>query len=659
MREWMDWIPDQGRQRILWDLIWLSTFTAVTAWMVLRFVRQPALRASVVLAAAALTFALPALAWAARVNQLGIFAPATVTANSHALPMLQTLEAKVNAKLQFDSQSTAIQKEYQPVDTRELNLSATIGYSAIAAWGVVSTILLVRLAASGWALRGVLRRATTVDDQELLGALSRTAKRLNVRQPAAAVSVDVCSPTMVAFFRPTLLLPAAFLSTESGEGVTRSMRLDAVCGHELAHLRRRDGWAKLLLEAAVAILPWQPAMWRYRGVFAAASEDACDDWAIATGSHPVTLAAVLTEFISLVPRRGLGVAMTSTDLKMRILRLLAQRDTARPTTTRRARALLLVAVAVAALGIAVVQPVVAQQQPPVTETATGSVDDSKPVEAATIESTAPEYVIEPPDVLLIDALKIVPKAPYRVEPLDVLFVQGTGLLPEAPLASKLAIEPGGRLDLGPTYGSLKVAGLTLEETQQSIVKHLQSTVGIRSPEISVQLAVSSGMQLINGEHVVGPDGRVSLGSYGSVSVTGKTVREARAAIEKHLEDWLTDPTISVDVYQYKSKAYYIVLEDDDVGDQILKLPLNGNETVLDAIAAAAEKAEIRIGRNTNIWIARKSDGGDQILEVDFRKIVRGGSTVTNFRLQPDDRLCITQAVKPVRNDRYDETPETK
>lgn len=184
-------------------------------------------------------------------------------------------------------------------------------------------------------------------------------------------------------------------------------------------------------------------------------------------------------------------------------------------------------------------------------------------------------------------------------------------------------------------------------------------MGIRSPEISVQLAVSSGMQMINGEHVVGPDGRVSLGSYGSVSVTGKTVREARAAIEKHLEEWLTDPTISVDVYQYKSKAYYIVLEDDDAGDQILKLPLNGNETVLDAIAAAAEKAAIRIGRNTEIWIARKSEDNVQILEVNFRKIVRGGSVATNFRLQPDDRLCITQAVKPLRNDRYDAEPAAR
>ena len=38
----------------------------------------------------------------------------------------------------------------------------------------------------------------------------------------------------------------------------------------------------------------------------------------------------------------------------------------------------------------------------------------------------PTYVIEPPDVLLIDAVKVVPKPPYHIEPLDTLeiFVLG-------------------------------------------------------------------------------------------------------------------------------------------------------------------------------------------------------------------------------------------
>jgi polysaccharide export outer membrane protein len=46
----------------------------------------------------------------------------------------------------------------------------------------------------------------------------------------------------------------------------------------------------------------------------------------------------------------------------------------------------------------------------------------------------PPYIIEPPDVLLIEAVKIVPKPPYKIENLDVLTVLVRGTLPDAPIA---------------------------------------------------------------------------------------------------------------------------------------------------------------------------------------------------------------------------------
>src|SRR3954453_23484067 len=36
----------------------------------------------------------------------------------------------------------------------------------------------------------------------------------------------------------------------------------------------------------------------------------------------------------------------------------------------------------------------------------------------------PPYVIETPDIVLIDALRMIPLPPYRVEPMDVLYVSG-------------------------------------------------------------------------------------------------------------------------------------------------------------------------------------------------------------------------------------------
>lgn len=253
----------------------------------------------------------------------------------------------------------------------------------------------------------------------------------------------------------------------------------------------------------------------------------------------------------------------------------------------------------------------------------------------------PDYVIEPPDILLIDAVKVVPKAPYRIETLDVLYVQGgSGLLPEAPLSGQFPVEVGGRLNLGPSYGSVRVVDMTLEEAQQAIVQHLQRNIGLRNPEISVQLAASSGMQMINGEHLVTPDGTISLGTYGSVYVSGMTLKQARLAIETHLSEFLDQPAVAVDVFSYNSKVYYVVIEGAGQGDQIIKLPITGNDTVLDALTAVGGTSAF-FGQN--LWIARPNPNGcDQILPIDYRAITRGAAVATNYQVLPGDRVVLGQ-----------------
>lgn len=253
----------------------------------------------------------------------------------------------------------------------------------------------------------------------------------------------------------------------------------------------------------------------------------------------------------------------------------------------------------------------------------------------------PEYVIEPPDILLIDAVKVVPKPPYRVEPLDILYVQGgAGLLPEAPLSGQFPVEPGGRLNLGPSYGSVRVVDLTLEEAQQAIILHLQRNIGIRSPEISVQLASSAAMQMINGEHLITPDGTVNLGTYGTVYVAGMTLKQAKLAIEAHLSEFLDQPSVSVDVFSYNSKVYYVVIEGAGQGDQIVKLPITGNDTVMDALTAVGGTS-LFFGQN--LWIARPNPNGcDYILPVDYRAITRGAAVATNYQVLPGDRVVLSQ-----------------
>ena len=254
--------------------------------------------------------------------------------------------------------------------------------------------------------------------------------------------------------------------------------------------------------------------------------------------------------------------------------------------------------------------------------------------------TLPAYVIEPPDILLIDALRVVPKPPFRIQSFDALQVIVEGTLLEQPINGLYVVEPGGMLDLGPSYGKVMVGGQSLEEAQDSVFRHLKRV--LREPQVSLTLAQAAGQQQIAGEHLVGPDGTINLGTYGSVYVTGLTLEEAKEAIEKHLAKFLDAPLVSVDIFAYNSKVYYVVTEGAGFGDNIARFPVTGNETVLDAVSQINGLSRLS---SKDVWIARPAPSGvgcDQILPVDIEAIMKGGATATNYQVLPGDRVFIAQ-----------------
>lgn len=256
------------------------------------------------------------------------------------------------------------------------------------------------------------------------------------------------------------------------------------------------------------------------------------------------------------------------------------------------------------------------------------------------KATLPLYVVEPPDELHITAIHVIPKPPYRLRTLDALAINVFGTLPDAPIAGIYPIEIGGLVNLGFSYGAVPVAGLTTEEATARIEEHLKQF--LREPEVSVSLADIAAKQQIAGPHLVGPDGRVNLGTYGSVSVAGMTLPEVKAAIELHLSQYLDQPEISIDVTGYNSKSYYIITQGAGLGDSVARFPVTGNETVLDAVSNIGG---FSVQSSHKIWIARPGrnvDGCDQILQVDWRGLSQVGAVETNYQLMPGDRLYIAE-----------------
>jgi protein involved in polysaccharide export with SLBB domain len=335
----------------------------------------------------------------------------------------------------------------------------------------------------------------------------------------------------------------------------------------------------------------------------------------------------------------------------------------------------------------------------------------------------PEYVIEPPDILLINAVRIVPLPPYRLEPFDSVSVQVISSGPAAdytlqsgdqvfiqvkadelpamrPIAGAFPIDPEGKVSLGFDYGSVPIAGLTVPKAKEAITNHLKTRFNIteiqfalaesaglqtiagpytidvegklnlgpaygnvhvagmsiqeaeqavanlirvvlRDPKVSLSLVQSRGLQQIQGEHLVRPDGTIYLGTYGFVRVAGMTLTDAKYAIEAHLTQFLQDPEITLDVGYFSSKFYYVITDGAGNGEQVYRFNITGNETVLDAMYQIGGLPSV--ASKHHIWVARPAPcelNCMQILPVDWNGIARKGAVCTNYQLMPGDRVYV-------------------
>lgn len=75
---------------------------------------------------------------------------------------------------------------------------------------------------------------------------------------------------------PRLLVPADLIAVLSDE------QLDTLLVHELAHLRRRDHWLRVLEFVVMGLYWWHPVVWYARRELREAEEQCCDAWVVST-----------------------------------------------------------------------------------------------------------------------------------------------------------------------------------------------------------------------------------------------------------------------------------------------------------------------------------------------------------------------------------------
>jgi polysaccharide biosynthesis/export protein len=276
------------------------------------------------------------------------------------------------------------------------------------------------------------------------------------------------------------------------------------------------------------------------------------------------------------------------------------------------------------------------------------------------KAVIPAYRVEPPDVLLIEVAHNVRSPSDVIKTGDDLTIradlpaEATGAAPNPNLSNSALtgltdyhlingfyrVQPDGTVDLGPLYGSVRVGGMSVDQGRAEIAKHLRTASGIAEVKASISYSDTSGRQVIAGEHLVRPDGQISLGIYGSVRVAGMTLDQVKDAVTAQLNQYLNEPDVRVDVLGYNSKVFYVVTDGGGNGERVDRIPFTGNETVLDAVAQIQGLSDISSKR---VWVARPSPpgcAGSQVMMVDWRGITQDGVTTTNYQVLPGDRIYI-------------------
>jgi protein involved in polysaccharide export with SLBB domain len=206
-----------------------------------------------------------------------------------------------------------------------------------------------------------------------------------------------------------------------------------------------------------------------------------------------------------------------------------------------------------------------------------------------------------------------PKAPaegrarpaYVVEPPDLLLVEVLEALPGRPISGERLVRPDGSISLG-FYGDIPVAGLTIPEIKEKVVLHLR--------------------KFLNDETL----GLIEIGLN-----SGEPIRDPKTNKIKELPPRETD-RVFIDVTGYNSAWIYLEGELNTPG----QISYTGGDDVLDLISHAG--GLLPSADRTKIRLVRSFPKGSpaRILPVDYEEIMFGTDASTNYPTLPNDRLVV-------------------
>jgi polysaccharide export outer membrane protein len=131
------------------------------------------------------------------------------------------------------------------------------------------------------------------------------------------------------------------------------------------------------------------------------------------------------------------------------------------------------------------------------------------------------------------------------------------------------------------------------------------------------------------------DGKISLPLVGELQAGGQTPRQLEQEIAKRLQNFISEPEVTVIVTESKSQKINILGMVARPGTYLL----TGATTILDAVAMAGGFKDF--AKQKSMYVLRQApDGAQKRLPFNYKDVIKGKNPEQNIRLLPGDTVVI-------------------
>jgi len=131
------------------------------------------------------------------------------------------------------------------------------------------------------------------------------------------------------------------------------------------------------------------------------------------------------------------------------------------------------------------------------------------------------------------------------------------------------------------------------------------------------------------------DGKISLPLAGEIQAAGRTPLGLEREIASRLQNYISEPEVTVMVTQINSQKFNILGQVTKPGSY----SLTNSVTVLDAIALAGGFRDF--AKKKSIYVLRQNPGGGESrIPFNYKQVIKGENPEQNIKLQPHDTIVV-------------------